>query len=320
MYDELHRRAVHRTRILRALLLTTACCVFTLLGVTMWSGHSLATAVKTKPTPTLTPTASASVTTKLTPSPSSNLQQELQIKLLQQETSSEAKFQPYIPLISAAVATIAVGVGIFQYRNTRRRDYALRVEQEFATNLSYLVEYPKEDNRSNARAATALDNLKWLVDRTREPDRYRKRVTEAIIVESRDDIDFDDPRQARFDPLCLLSWPPYGKSLCEEPELQGFILYRYQQALRTLKDKDPSYFASIRLAEDGSYKVDRYTQESWYLHFQVLVDGFKRHIELIKDSERQTKAVDQFAEALGNRALADELFRKEESGEQKGTS
>jgi hypothetical protein len=206
------------------------------------------------------------------------------------------------------VAVLGVGFGAFRYIRDRRHDFALRVEQEAAVNLGYLVEYPKVDGRLNARVATALDNLNWLIDKTKDPARYRQRVTEAILVEVRDDIDFDDEKQARFDALCLARWPAYGSYIREHADLQGFILYRYKQALRVLRDQDPTYFATIQRASDGSYHVGRYPKENLYRHFQVLVDGFAQHIELIAEPERRAREIDDFAEALGNAALADQVF------------
>ena len=294
MYLKLSTKALPGSRSVREFYVNSTYCVFTLLGLSTGMIHAHVTGVNGS-SPAPAPTSSSSLTSVL------QLQQlRLQIKLLKQQTSLEAKLQPYIPLLSVVVALTVAGFGAYKYIRDRRRDYALRVEQEVAVNLSYLVEFPKADSSLNARAATALDNLTWLVDKTDDPLRYRQRVTEAIFVEAKDDIDFDDEKQVRFDALCLARWPAYSQFITDQADLQDFILYRYQQAFRVLKKADPVYFSTIRHTADG-YHVGHYIKESLYLHFQVLVDGYTQHLELITDPERRARAVDDFVDALGNR-------------------
>jgi hypothetical protein len=176
-------------------------CILFLFGLPGNVVHAqAATIVSSNPSPSSSPSPGAGL----------QLQQlRLQIKELEQQTSLEARLQPYIPLLSVLVALVGAGFGAYKYIHDRQRDYALRVEQEVTVNLGYLVEFPKADSSLNARVATALDNLNWLVDKTEDSTRYRQRVTEAIFVEVRDDIDFDDEKQARFDGLTIFNCGSY---------------------------------------------------------------------------------------------------------------
>jgi hypothetical protein len=251
---------------------------------------------------------------RLATSPAPDRLKQLQLRLLEQETGLEARLTPYIPLLSVAVAVLGASLGAYRYLRDRRGDFALRVEQEVAVNLGSLVDYPQPASRLSGRVATALDNLNWLVDRTDDPPRYRQRVTEAILVEVRDDIDFDDEKQARFDAMCLARWPSYSAYLRTQASLHDYILYRYTQALRSLHDQDPGYFEAIQRI-DGSYQVSRYAREALYRHFQVLVDGFSAQLGLIDDPARRARQVEEFADALHNRELASQLFGSGASGD-----
>jgi len=254
---------------------------------------------------------SAFTTAPPSPQPTQDLdleKKDLEVEKLRQETSLEGRFRPYIPLLSVVAALIAGSFGIFKYIRDNRRDYMLRVEQDIAANIEHIVEFPKDGNHLNALVTTALDNLSWLISQTSSPDRHQARITEAIVTAVMDDIDFDDPKQARLEILCQERWKDYNQRLISDQRIRTFILYRYHRALVNLHSIDKNYFSKIKMSADGSFLVEEYTEEKNYRHFLTLVSGFRSHFKLIESDTIRNQAIQDFATALDNKILAEQLF------------
>jgi hypothetical protein len=128
-------------------------------------------------------------------------------------------------------------------------------------------------------------------------------VTGVIQVGVRQDADFDDPHQAQFDGLCLAQWPAYRQWLEDNPEQRSFILYRYQQAFRTLAQRHPSYFRAMEL-HAGGYEVNFLIPELDYRHFQALAEGYELQVIALTEPEPRASAIAALGEALGNPRLA----------------
>ena len=190
----------------------------------------------------------------MTSSKAADTVERLQILQLEQQTSSQAEFRSYIPLLSVVVLFLGGIFGAYKYFHDQDRDFALRIEQDIASNLSQLLDFTKETSGSqNARITSVLDNLSWLIRQAREPLRQVRRVTAAIISAIKEDIDFRNPREARFPALCLEHWPNYSTAVRDNEELQKFLSYHYNEALAGLAEKAPGYFAAIRYNRGDSF-------------------------------------------------------------------
>ena len=158
------------------------------------------------------------------PSPTPGLEQQLQIKQLQQETSWQGQFRGYLPAGSALVAFIGALWGAIVYFRDQKRDRALRTEQTITENLNQIISYSKGETTISAQAVCSLDNLNALADQAANKDALTKRVTNVIVAAVTEDIDFHNVRQVGFDILCVDKWPPYAAYI----RLMQLILDRIQ--------------------------------------------------------------------------------------------
>ena len=238
-------------------------------------------------------------------------QLEDQIAQLEQQTNIWAEFRSYIPLLSV-IAALGVGAfGAYKYFSDQDRDYALRVDQEISSNLNQLLDFTKEDGSQNARIASALDSLLWLITQAREPVRQVGRITAAIVTAIKEDIDLENSREARFPALCLEHWPDYTESFKNDGELQRLLPYKYNEALAKLAEKEPDYFAVVEFGKGRTFfapeDVHSKIKEPDYQFFVALVDGLWQHLGYIANQEIRTEAVADFQNALHNPHLSGQL-------------
>lgn len=248
-----------------------------------------------------------------TPTAATTLRQ-LQILQLEQETNSQAEFRSYIPLLSVAAISAGVIFGAYKHFRDRDRDYALRVDQDISLNLNQLLDFTKESGSQNARIASALDNLLWLIGHAKEPVRQMERVTYAIVTAIKEDIDLGNSREARFPALCLEHWPSYVEALKADVELQRLLPYRYNEALTKLAREAPGYFSLVQYDFGRSFiapeEVNDQIEEPTYQFFVALVDGLWQHLIYVDSQEIRAEALADFDKALNNSRLREQLQRR----------
>ena len=105
-------------------------------------------------------------TTIISPSPTPNIEQQLQIEQLRQETSWEGQLKGFLPAGSAIVTLIAAGWGIYVYLRDQRQALRLRTQSEITNNLNHLTGYGKEDAINSAQIVATLKSLKTLIDQS----------------------------------------------------------------------------------------------------------------------------------------------------------
>jgi hypothetical protein len=235
----------------------------------------------------------------------------LQILQLEQQTDGWAEFRSYVPLLSAAIAFGAGAFGAYRYFRDQDRDYILRVEQDISSNLNQVLDFTRENGSQNAHIASALDNLSWLISQVKEPLRQITRVTDAIIMAIKEDIDLGNSSEARFPAICLEHWPDYAEEFKHDGDLQRLLPYRYNEALAKLAKKAPDYFSVVKYDKDKSFiapeDVNDSIDESDYQFLVALVDGLWQHLDHIADQKIRKEAVADFQRALDNPHLSEQL-------------
>ena len=182
---------------------------------------------------------------KPVPSPTPDLEQQLQIKQLEQETGWQGQLRGYLPAGSVLVAFGVAVWGAIVYFRDQRRDRALRVEQAITENLNQILSYSKGETTTSAQAVCSLDNLNALADQAADKDVLMRRVTNIIVTAVTEDIDFSNVRQIRFDVLCLDNWPPYAAYIRSHPDKGKYVTYRYLRVLYELRDRQREYSGPI---------------------------------------------------------------------------
>jgi hypothetical protein len=210
-----------------------------------------------------------------------------------------------IPVLTALVTVGGFVFAVNKYASDRAEERATRDAQQLRANMTELLQIPASPSQAVSRAVFLLADIDRLTANT--PER-RRGITTVLAEMLAHDCDFDKRAHVRLDIAALENWEDYSKYLHDSPASHGFLFYKYFQALRHLHAQEPAYFKTIKYDRDTGFVVDSFTVEERYLHFESLVRGFRRHLGLVQqraDSERVRR---QFGEAIGNPALAEELF------------
>jgi hypothetical protein len=304
--------AMREVRFMAALTLLLTCAAGALL---VEAGNAVASEVPvSKPAATRqvgpTPGSPSSSTSSVTERERRKL--ELEIRKLEIDTGTPARLANWLPMGTILVGVLAATIGVLQYLHDQRRQSEIRIQEQYSTNVSSLVGYVEAERSTSIRVVSALDNLKNLVPLMMDPTAQRERVTDLVATAVAEDLDFEDPRQVRFDALCLSHWPEYRAWLGTHPDTQKFILYRYRQALTVLAGTDPDYFRSLKVAPTGGFTVKQFIKEQDYLHFTWLLEGYRQHLSSLDEPQR-SEAVQDFAAAVDNSRLAEDLFHRHET-------
>jgi hypothetical protein len=231
---------------------------------------------------------------------------ELEIEKLEHDAGEAATLRAWLPVGTILVGLAAAGFGMFQYFRDQRTSTAIRVQEQYSTNLASLVQYAEPDSSTSVRAVAALVNLRQVVPLAADSGRYRDQVTD-IIATMVHDLDFDDSSKVRFDAICLERWPEYATWLQEHPENRNYLLYKYQRALTSLREAHPQYFRQLRVSPSG-FVVPDYIEEKDYTHFRRVVAGYQRQLDTFPAGPDRQQAVTAFGTAIGNEQLARDLF------------
>jgi hypothetical protein len=267
--------------------------------------------------PTLPITLVSNEGAKASSPPTPNIEQQLQIEQLRQETSWEGRLQGYLPAGSALVALTAVGWGVFVYLRDQRRNFQLRTQVEIANSLNLLIEHDKGGVIKSAQIVSALTTLNVLADQSANKDQLLKEVTSIITATVMEDINFNVVSQVRFEALCLEHWAPYETHLRGNPDQRGYILYRYLSALRTLHGNHSEYISRVNWdARDLKFihpmNIVMESEDDFRM-FQRLVQGIRSHWQLIDEDSRRTDLAQEFLAATGNPQLTLQLLKGPQS-------
>ena len=85
--------------------------------------------------------------------------------------------------------------------------------------------------------------------------------------------------------------PDYGRWLEGNPEERRFILFRPQQAFRSLAARHPDDFETMSLGDRG-HLVDEFIPEKDCLHFTALAYGYRLQVDRPTDADERQIAVE----------------------------
>ncbi|MCA9660389.1 MAG: hypothetical protein KC486_18745 [Myxococcales bacterium] len=192
----------------------------------------------------------------------------------------------------------------------RNLEVEQRRREAFIRYFGELSQVPGELD-SLPRVRFLLLSLRSIVDEARDDGTRRgdeAMVTGQLAFIATSELDFIASRiAADLDGTFAELWPAYDSHFAGNVGDNRVLLYKLFQGLRHLAARDPKYFRAIRW--EGEYRVTRYTEEALFRHFASLSGAYRRHWQLLAAAggERREYAL-RFAEALGNPALAADLF------------
>jgi hypothetical protein len=247
----------------------------------------------------------------VTPSPTPDIEQQLQIEQLRQETSWAGRLQGYLPAGSALAALAAAGWGIFVYLRDQRRNLQLRTQVEIASNLSRLIDRDQGEAVKSAQVVSALAALTALADQSADKDKLLSDVTNIIVTAVMNDINFGDVNQVNFEGLCLKNWNAYETHLADKPEDRVFVAYRYIRALYDLRAKHSDYISRVEWDSKNMkyFHPDNVIlkPEEDFLLFTRLAQGVRTHWQRL-DAVRRVGLASEFEAVTGNTRLTAQLL------------
>ena len=240
--------------------------------------------------------------------PSTLSQEKLRLEVIQLKhaTGLWGDLQPFAPIAGAVVALLALAGTTLQYLRDRKRERELRVEEGIAASTNTLTAFSGDPDAGIGTVAAALRNLRGFVDRAVDQMALQKEVTEILTTVAREDLDYCNPRHARFDSLCFQYWEPYEHYQVENPKENLYVLDQYIEALDDL-EKKTGFVKSATFGPTGIRNVAGATN-SQINHLTRLVTGYGLRIKLLPDKEAQA-AQRRFFNITGkNKSILDRML------------
>jgi hypothetical protein len=229
----------------------------------------------------------------------------LEIAALKREPSRYKSIVEATPFIAAMLTLASLWAGAYKYFEDRKEARMAQETAQVRTDVDQILSFPTDTKISLARVAFLLHDLGEL---TTQNSAARKDVTDVIEATVMNDLDFDKLRDAGFGSTVLDHWTDYTMRLRESGGTEQ-IRYKYFQALRHLYEANNSYFSTIDYdPSKKGYAVKAFTEENQYLLFRTLVDGYRKHVEFIRNDGERKDAISKFGQALHNPSLATKMF------------
>jgi hypothetical protein len=259
-----------------------------------------------------------------------------------------------LPLLSAAIASLTLFFGLYQWhvqheqnlaesvkeRMSREAEQRIRLQNQIRDDLDQLLQFTRDERQTVSTASFLLTDLKALFGTRVGEDRsaddgfpgYKRDVTRTIVTKIKNDCQFDArPRDLGFAIAVFDNWPDYSAYLKQEDRASlddlERVLYMHIAAMRHLRYGNPGYFEDLDYdaATDGyasSPAFDRQpNSERRYDHFLDIERGFTRHLRLLNEnrSEAAKKVKDtvvrEFERALCNPELSKVILGSDFTGE-----
>lgn len=254
---------------------------------------------------------------------------KLETQGLKEKNGRQITLATYIPLLSVLIAVGGFLFGVLQYydqqekaRINEQTDQKLTVQTQIRDNLNRVLQFPKEKNQTLSQIAFLLNDLDRSLrvsiggtENTPEnlQDEQRK-ITSNLIQLILDDCNFDEQRDSEFSRVILENWGDCEIFLKTDTDSLKDILTKYIDALAKLHDLAPFYIPMLKYNEDKT-QIDEppkasAAEKTHFRHFESLVIGFDRYLELSEDNQEfKANAIKEFQASICN-----ETFTRQEFG------
>jgi hypothetical protein len=225
-----------------------------------------------------------------------------------------SKLQPFAPVTGAIVALMALVGTTIQYLRDRKRERGLRIEEGIAESTNKLTAFSGSTEMGIGTVVAALRNLRGFVGRSGDATALKAQITEILAAVVREDIDYGNARQARFDSLCFQYWEDHKRYQSEHPVENIYILDQYLEALDGLEQKS-NIVKIATFTSTGIRNIPKDTKNSEISHLTRLVAGYGLRLSLLPGDEAQ-EAERRFFEITGrNASLRDQMLSSRKADE-----
>ena len=221
------------------------------------------------------------------------------------------------PVVSVFLAMCTVAFSIYQYRNQQQLEERTRLRSQIRSDIDQLTTFPKNKTLTLSEVEFLLGDLDELIQRSAvaegKPElaqNDRKRITKVLYDSAQQDCNYDEQRDVDFSIKVFDSWNGYQDYLKSDPELISDLLFRYNDALANLYQHAPRLVGQITYEKsEYSYPFVSSEEESHLRHFEDLLKGFKRHLDLLdQSSELRTSLIKHFQASTCNEGLTKSQF------------
>jgi hypothetical protein len=235
-------------------------------------------------------------------------------------------------LVSLTSVLILAGTFIFsvyQYRSQQRDllkheqvDQIIKIQSQMRNDTDGISQFPKNKNMTISGGEFLIRDLDSLLQSRIDVDASksesvqadRRKITKILYNLVYQDCNFDEQRDVEFSIMVLDSWDDYKGYLKSDPELIWDLLaVNYLDAITALREKAPQYISQLKYnkerAEFEPPKLVKPADESHFRHFEDLVRGFNKHLDLLDaGSEQRKELIKRFQAATCNKDLTQARF------------
>jgi len=240
------------------------------------------------------------------------------------------------PLLSVVIAVGGLVWGIIQFQGQQqqfqrqlqeaqkrdRADQMLKIRSQLRDDLDQLNQFPVNKTLTVSRVEFLLGDLDGLLQSkgavfeiTPEfVQSDRRGIAKLLYRLASQDCNFDQQRDVDFSIAVVDSWDDYKGYLKSDPELIWDLLaVNYLDAITALREKAPQYISQLKYnkerAEFEPPKLVKPADESHFRHFEDLVRGFNKHLDLLDaGSEQRKELIKRFQAATCNKDLTQARF------------
>jgi hypothetical protein len=223
-------------------------------------------------------------------------------------TSLASMLQQFAPVAGVTIALIAFVGTTLQYLRDRKRERGLRVEEGIAESTNKLTAFPGTSDAGIGSVVAALRSLREFVARSADPAGIETEVAEILATVAREDLDYRDPRHARFDMLCLQHWKGYRSYQTENDKENLYVLDQYIGALTELDDRT-GLVKSVGFSEAGMENIPPRATDSDIALLARLTEGYGLRLALLSLPAAAQNAEQRFFKASGgNKNLHEKML------------
>jgi hypothetical protein len=236
---------------------------------------------------------------------------------LKRDASTEASVQRWLPGVSAVIAIVAAGLGLWRYLDERRRDRRLKIEQAITGNLERIVDRPPGHMARVIVSLRSLDSLAPASPGCRQrrdlPHQARERVTDTVEAVVRHELlQADTPDAAMLPRILVQEWPPLADRFERDPVVVHSVLDRYRQTLKKVYDSEPLRAAALTVEASGASRVVTSPQSPLDVEtlslLNEVVAGYQVYAGLLKDPQMQRTARLDLGSVLSNPAIVGQIW------------
>jgi len=251
----------------------------------------------------------------------------LEIKQLKKKTGWFDRFAVRAGAISAIVALFVFLFSVIQFscqqqaqNEAQKREQDIKIQQQINSDTSELLQLPKDNKATSARAAFLLNNLKSFIalkynqnqnDNAEASAEIRKK-TANFAKSVMNDFNFDESRDVYYYFALLNEWDDFKPYLKENPNVNQYILGKFMDSLLKLYSIDSSLVRGMTY--EPARELFRYPSDipklsaSQMEHHRLLLTNFRYTYQLLENEEIKEMGTSYFQIATCNPALTEQML------------